>query len=412
MSLSQRLKISSIILAGGQGTRLFPLTLHRCKPAVVFAGRYRLIDVPISNSYHAGIRDIYILTQYLSSSIHNHILCAYHPDFYEEGYIHLLSGEESPSGEKTYYQGTADAVRKNLMNFPDDRDYFFILSGDQLYSMELERVLDFAVKKNADLVVCTIQVPEAEAKRMGIMKTDGDHKITHFCEKPQETHQLNSLSIESKKDHYLGSMGIYLFKKSYLEEILKSPGHDFGKDIIPLAVKQNRAHAFIFDGYWEDIGTVESYYKAHYTLMDEREKTGLLSSMQPIFTLMESAPSPLIEESEILHSMIAAGCHIRAKSIIRSVVGLGVFIGKDSIIEDTIILGSHPWQFQNPKQLSSIGEGCILKKCILDEMVRLPSNVQLINKDQIKHFDGDGIFIRNGIIIVTEKANIPSGYIL
>lgn len=411
--------ITAIVLAGGQGTRLYPLTLSRCKPAVAFGGRYRLIDIPISNALNSGIRNIAIVSQYFAAHLNQHIYSTYRLDTFQPGEFQLICPEETPSG-KAWFHGTADAVRQNLDRFlATNAEYFLILSGDQLYNTDLRPFLEFARKKNADLVVASLPVLEAEARRMGLLKIDHDQKITEFFEKPQDPDTLARFALppELKNVHahatqYLGSMGIYIFKRSALVSILKEEGDDFGRQIIPLQVKRGKSYAFVFNGYWEDIGTVSSYYHANLALTERKECLDIFDESQPIYAQSYNLPSVLVVGTKVRQSILAQGSIIEADEITHSVIGIRAKIGPGTVIRDSIVLGKRdPTQIPDkPYLTSTIGAHCLIEKAIIDEDTHIGNHVTLVNKKQLKNFDGDGIFIRDGIIIVTSGTSLPDGF--
>lgn len=421
-------EIACIILAGGQGTRLFPLTKNRCKPAVSFGSRYRLIDIPLSHALNAQIPHIYVISQYLSSSLHQHILESYQLDLMREARLNLLSPEET-ADKKVWYNGTADAVRQNLEYFKaSSADYFLILSGDQLYNMDLHEMISFGLAREDELVIAALPVEEKEAKRMGLLQVDSEDRILAFYEKPQDPKLLQQFALSPAvlkqfphrhpdKPHYLGSMGIYLFKRDTLFSLLDEKGDDFGKDLIPLQIKRGKTSAYIYPGYWEDIGTIESYYHANLALTQRKECLNTYDETHPIFTRAYLLPSPLVTDTIIHDSIISQGAVIEAKEITGSVIGVRAHIKKGTIIRNSIVLGNHyytPLRYQNPPQPShlSIGENCVIEKAILDEHCSIGNNVQLINKNHLQTYDGDGIYIRDGIIIVTTGTRVPDHFSL
>lgn len=421
--------VAAIILAGGQGTRLFPLTQARCKPAVVFGGRYRLIDVPISNSLNSGIKQIYVISQYFSSSLNHHIQETFTLDGIQGGSIHFLYPEENQDGFNMY-QGTADAIRKNLPVFENcTSDYFLILSGDQLYNMDLYAMLDFAKKKDADLTIAALPVQENEAKRMGLLKINDQHDILDFYEKPQEAHILKSFELGSDffknktqrhrgQTTYLGSMGIYIFKRSALFKLLKEDlREDFGKNIIPNQIKKGKSAVFYYDGYWEDIGTIASYYEATLALTRNQLGLDLYNEALPIFSHSVNLPCARIHETKIDHSILSQGSIIDAKEISHSLLGLRSIVKKGTTISHSIIMGNQ--YYTPPSSLKdklpeefSIGENCKIEKAIIDEHVKIGNNVQLINKQKLNHYDGANIYIRDGIIVVPSGSVLPDGFVL
>lgn len=410
-------KSATIVLAGGQGTRLFPLTATRCKPAVSFGGRYRLIDIPLSNSLNAGIAQIFVISQYFAVELHQHILSTYHLDqFRLKGGIELLSPQDTAAG-KAWFRGTADAVRQTLnVILKNANEYFLILSGDQLYNMDLLEMIDLARKEDADLVIASMPVEEPEAKRMGVLKVDHSKRIVEFFEKPQDEKTLNAFRMPEKNSHWLGSMGIYVFKRSALQNILKEEGEDFGRHLIPKYIHKSKTVAYIYKGYWEDIGTVLSYYRANLILTEKDIGLNTYDLRNPIYSAPQHVPSPLINGTMVKNSLISQGSIIEAAEITHSVIGLRSIIKKKTIIRDSIIIGNR-YYFPKEEGITnvkeySIGENCLIQKAIIDEHTHIGNNVQLINKKNVQTMDGDGIFIRDGIIIVAPGTTLPDGYIL
>lgn len=418
--------VATIVLAGGQGTRLFPLTLTRCKPAVSFGGHYRLIDIPISNSLNARVNQIFVISQYFASDLHQHILTTYQFDAFHSGKLELLTPQETSKG-KAWFNGTADAVRQtwDLLS-RSTAEWFLILSGDQLYNMDLLEMLAFAKQHDADLTIASIPLPEQDAKRMGVLQLGGHSQILDFVEKPKDPKVLHSflLSPEFLKENgtktgqasYLCSMGIYIFKRSALMQILKLEGDDFGKDLIPKYIKKGKSHAFIYRGYWEDIGTIASYYQAN-LLLTQGEGLNTYVEDNQIYSAPQHIPSALIQGTRVTDSLISSGGIIEAEEITHSVVGVRALIKKGTVIRDSIIMGNrsyHPFfDYERPgDQYFSIGENCHIEKAIIDEEVRIGDHVQLINKDGLNEYDGDGIYIRDGIIIVTSGTEVPDHFVL
>lgn len=419
-------KVATIVLAGGQGTRLYPLTACRCKPAVCFAGRYRLIDIPISNSLNSRINQIYVISQYFAAELHQHILSTYQLDMFRSGGLELLTPQETPKG-KEWFKGTADAVRQTLdYILRSPAEWFLILSGDQLYNMDLYEMLSFAKQKDADFVIASLPVKEAEAKRMGLLKVNDLSTITEFVEKPKDPKVLEKFALsqrflkesgrEGSETHYLASMGIYIFKRTALIEILKQEGDDFGHDLIPPFIEKGKACAYVYKGYWEDIGTVDSYYKANLLLTEGKGLNGYNEENQ-IYSTPQHIPSAMIDGTRVENSIIGQGGIIEADEIKNSVVGVRALIKKGTKIADSVIIGNrtyHPFLDQKlpAHQYFSIGENCTIRKAIIDEESRIGNNVTLINKDNLDTYDGDGVFIRDGIIIVTSGTEIPDGFTL
>jgi glucose-1-phosphate adenylyltransferase len=415
-------RVAAIILGGGQGTRLFPLTQSRCKPAISFGGRYRLIDVPISNSVNSGCHKIFIITQFLSSSLHQHIFNTYRHDIFSSGFLELLPAEEKPS-QKEWFQGTADAVRQNLDYFVEAPvDYFLILSGDQLYHMDYQEMIRAAKESDADLLVASLPINSQEAKRMGVLRINENQTIVEFVEKPQDEAVLQKLrqpveGMTTPEKPFLGSMGIYVFKREALIEFLEKTQHaDFGKHLIPAAVSQGRAATYIYQGYWEDIGTVGSFYDANMALTVTEPLFDCYDEHWPLYSNRYNLPGPKIFNSCIKNSIICEGCIVEADQVTHSILGPRTVVKSGSIIRDTYIMGNDfyipPIHTSRLPQQLHIGEDCLIQKAILDKHVHLGKGVQLINKNRLPHYDGEQIFIRDGIIVVPRGVSLPDGFIL
>ncbi len=419
--------VATIILAGGQGTRLHPLTIHHSKPAVAYGGRYRLIDIPISNSINSDFRQIFVIAQYLSGELTHHINQTYRFDQYNPGSVDVLTPQENEKGEKAWFSGTADAVRKNLPTIlKSSADYFLILSGDQLYNINFQHMLSFAQSKNADLTIASIPVLEKEAKRMGLLKIDDESTVIDFVEKPKKKEELDQFQLSStfftklniqphNEPSYLGSMGIYVFKREALVSLLENDGReDFGYHLIDTAVKNKKTAAFVYCGYWEDIGTVASYYEANLILTHSTKGLDIYDEKNPIYTRPTFLPGPKIKRTKITQSVICEGCIIEAEEISNSVIGLRSHIKHGSIIRDTVMMGNHfympPISEAVTEQEYWIGENCLIEKTIIDEHVQIGNNVKLINKAKHEKYDGEGIFVRDGIIIVTAGTKLPNNF--
>lgn len=421
-------RTAAIILGGGQGTRLFPLTLWRCKPAICFGGRYRLIDIPISNAINSGCQKIFVVTQFLSSSLHRHIFNTYQFDRFNRSYIELLPAEERPS-EQAWFQGTADAVRKNIDYFINAPvDYFLILSGDQMYHMDFTKMLAQAQITNADLTLAAMPVSDRQSKRMGILKVNEDGFITTFREKPQADSELEDLRTnrsllealgaeKSQTNTLLGSLGIYLFKRQALLDLLaQDTREDFGKHLLPTQVARGNIAAFIHNTYWEDIGTIESFYNANMMLTKPTPDFDLYNEEFPIFTAQENLPSPKIADTHITNAIIAEGSQIEADEIKNSIVGRRTHIQKGTIVQDSYIMGN---DFYSPRihtgrlpETLKIGENCLIRKAILDKHVSIGNRVQLVNKGNLTSYDSPQVYIRDGIIVVPQGTTLPDGFVL
>lgn len=421
--------VASIILGGGEGTRLYPLTLTRCKPAINFGGKYRLIDVPISNSIHADCYKIFVVTQFLSSSLHHHIFQTYMQGGRASGLIEILTAEQKPS-QKSWFQGTADAVRQNIDYLLENPvEYFLILSGDQLYNINFREMLFFAKSMDADVVVAALPVNAQDATRMGILKVNSHNWITDFYEKPQDKALLQKLRsplevieragiMQASKRNYLGSMGIYLFKRKALVDLLmKDPREDFGKHLMPTQVEMGRVAAFLYEGYWEDIGTIETFYQANMALTDPKPNFSFHNETRPIFTCRYDLPPAKFLDTQIKHTILCEGAVVEADELTHSILGPRAVIHKGAIIRDSYVMGNDYYEstvrdHHRLPPIPHIGENCILSQTIIDKNATIGKGVQLINKQKLTHYNGENVFIRDGIIIVPRGATIPDGFIL
>ena len=422
-------QVSAVILSGGEGTRLYPLTLSRCKPAISFGAKYRLIDVPISNCIHAGLCHIYVVTQFLSSSLHHHISKTYMEGGKSAGKIDLLTAEQKPT-ERTWYQGTADAVRQNLDYLIDSpAHYFLILSGDQLYNIDFRHMMQYALETDADLTLAALPVDAQHASRMGILKIDSHSFVTDFQEKPQAAALLEKMRSSAEtferaglfsctQKPYLGSMGIYLFKRKALINLLKNDLRaDFGKHLIPSAIESGRVAAFLYEGYWEDIGTISSFYQANMGLVASPPLFNLHHEERPIFSLRDDLPPAYISKTQLNQTFISDGSRIEAELISHSLLGPRSTIHTGTRIDNSYLMGNdyytsaiddHPSMPQEP----AIGKNCTIRRAIIDKNVKLGDGVRLINQDALQHYDGPHVFIRDGIIIVPRGSTLPDGFIL
>lgn len=393
------------ILAGGEGTRLRPLTGHRCKPAVPFGGRYRLIDISISNALKKGYTNVYAVTQFLEASLSSYIRDAYNDK------VSMLPSKENP------YLGTADSIRKN-MNILEgsDSEFVIILSGDQLYSMDLDDIINNAKKTGADLTIATLPINEEEARRMGVMKTNKNREIIHFAEKPQQEALLEEFSLGRKQTHiihalderiFLGSMGIYVFKKDALISLLKEhDGNDFGKHIIPEQLKKGGTFAYIFDGYWEDIGTIKSYYEANIKLIQSKHTLDIFSKESQLLTHASALPPPIIENCLLEKTLLTDGCVINAKEICHSLIGLNTHVGTGSVLVGVLCLGT-----LSSEGYTSIGKNCYLEKVIIDENAIIEDGVTLsLHGKSFPDGDIGPVTIKDGIIIVKKGARVPYNF--
>jgi glucose-1-phosphate adenylyltransferase len=416
-------KVTSIILAGGQGKRLSPLTESRSKPAVPIGGKFRLIDIPISNCLHHGIRTIWVLTQFASESLHRHIFQTYRMDKFSGGFVSVLAASQTMDN-KGWYQGTADAVRKNMANFKQAGETILLLSGDHLYRMDFEAFINFHNENKADITLAVVPVEREKVRELGILKMDSDHRVTDFVEKPTEDVIIDEFVIPSdlkdfkqtssgpKKTH-VGSMGIYIFNKQVLFDLLNKYSYDdFGKQIISAAIPDYRVFAYPFDGYWEDIGTIKAFFDAHIDLTKPKSPFNFYDQDKPIFTNARYLPAAKITGSVINSSIICEGSMIQDASISDSVVGVRAIINSGSVLSRVVFMGADSYDIDTDKPVKmGIGKNCIIKNAILDKDVRIGNGVQLINKENIVNGIKDGVHVRDGIIVVPKGTHVPDGFV-
>ncbi|WP_100934529.1 glucose-1-phosphate adenylyltransferase [Candidatus Chlamydia corallus] len=420
-------KVGVIILCGGEGKRLSPLTNCRCKPTVSFGGRYKLIDIPISHAIRAGFSKIFVIGQYLTYTLQQHLFKTYFYHGVLQDQIHLLA-PEGRQGDQVWYQGTADAIRKNLLYFEDTEiEYFLILSGDQLYNMDFRSIVDTAIRTNVDMVLVAQPIPEKDAHRMGVLQINSQGKLVDFYEKPQEKEVLNRfrLSSEHRRIHkltedsgdFLGSMGIYLFRREGLFSLLtEEQGNDFGKDLIKTQMKRGQVQALLYNGYWTDIGTIDSYYEANIALTQKphKAKRGLncYDDKGMIYSKNHHLPGAIITDSMISSSLLCEGCVIDTSRVSQSVLGIRSKIGENSVVEQSIIMGNARYGSSSIPSLG-IGKDCEIHKAIIDENCRIGNGVKLQNLMGYTEYDSPDkkLFVRDNIIIVPKGTHIPDNYI-
>jgi glucose-1-phosphate adenylyltransferase len=428
-------KVLALILGGGRGTRLFPLTRSRSKPAVPVGGKYRLIDIPISNCINSGLKSIYVLTQFLSVSLHRHIANTYKFDMFSQGFVEILAAQQT--NESTdWYQGTADAVRQNIPYIErENPDDVLILSGDQLYRMDFRHLIETHHSAQADVTIAAIPVTEEQTSGFGLMSVDAHNRITGFVEKPKTQDErapyyvpaewLERRGIPCNNRHYLANMGIYLFRTDILYEVLTTRplATDFGKEVFPRHYKNKRMIAHFFDGYWEDLGTIKSYHEASIALARPNPPFDFFSPDGPIYTRMRNLPASRINGAVLEHSLIADGCVIgEGTRIEHSLVGVRSIIGRNCVLRETVMLGSDAYESETQKIENArlqrpnlnIGDGSIIERAILDKDSRIGRYVQLINREGRQHYDGpNGLYyIRDGIICIPRGSIIPDGTII
>jgi glucose-1-phosphate adenylyltransferase len=431
--MSQYENVVSVILGGGAGTRLFPLTKERAKPAVPLGGKYRLIDVPVSNCINSGITQIFVLTQYNSASLNRHISRTYRFSSFSTGFVEVLAAEQRLDSPE-WFQGTADAVRQTIPHIRDWRvNTVLILSGDHLYRMDYRKFLQRHVETNADVTVSVIPCRPDEAEGFGLLKTDDQGKIIEFKEKPKgdalesmrvDTTQFGLTAEESEKRPFLASMGIYIFKYERLIEFLKEDESrvDFGKEIIPAAIEKFNVQAHFFKDYWEDIGTIRAFYEANLDLASPLPKFNFFNTDSPIYTRSRYLPPSKVHNCDIDNSMISEGCILNGVHARNSIIGLRSRIDKGTRIENSIIMGSD--FFESIEEIQNnvnravphvgIGQNTVIRRAIIDKNTRIGNNVQLVNYNNIETADDPNgcWYIREGIIIVPKTATVVDGTVV
>lgn len=419
-------RVLAIIMGGGQGTRLFPLTRERAKPAVPLAGKYRLVDIPIANCINSGVRRIYLLTQFLSASLHRHVYGSFKFDHFSRGFVEILAAEQTAT-DASWYQGTADAVRKNLAHLQSvDFDYALILSGDQLYRMDYRTVLQQHVDTGAELTIATIPVPRSSASSLGIMQIDEQRRIVRFVEKPKEAAQLDqlhvppgsyaTLGIEGQDECFLASMGIYVFNRDLLTRALNNDYTDFGKHIIPRAIQDTRVYSFVFQGYWEDIGTIRSFYEANLELASELPRFNLFDMSAPIYTRPRFLPPSKINGASLDHTIVSDGCILNHCKISQSVVGQRYLVDAGSHITRTVIMGADFYEsaesieqhLTEGRPRIGIGKNTRIDSAIVDKNARIGDNCVITPHGKPDTLDHPLYFIRDGIVIIPKNAIIPN----
>ncbi|NRD22561.1 glucose-1-phosphate adenylyltransferase [Winogradskyella litoriviva] len=417
-------KVLSIILGGGQGSRLYPLTENRSKPAVPIAGKYRLVDIPISNCINSDIKRMFVLTQFNSASLNKHIQNTYHFSFFSSAFVDVLAAEQTiQSGE--WFQGTADAVRQSMHHFlQHDFEYALILSGDQLYQMDFNEMIEAHEDSGAEISIATYPVIAKDATSFGIMKTDENNIIESFIEKPDASllpDWTSNVSEEMNNQgrHYLASMGIYIFNRDLLIELMKDDGTvDFGKEIIPEAINKHKTLSYQYEGYWTDIGNIDSFFEANLGLTDAIPKFNLYDNKQRIYTNARILPTSKISGTLLEKAVISDGCIVHAAKIERSVIGLRSRVGAESTVINCYMMGNDRYESLEEVQqhkvstFMGIGERCFIKNAILDKNCRIGDDVRINGGKKLKDQETDTYFVKDGIVVVKKDAHIPSGTII
>ena len=420
--------VIAVILGGGRGTRLFPLTRDRAKPSVPIAGKFRLVDIPISNCLHSGFDRIYVLTQFNSVSLNRHIAQAYRFDSYRRGFVQILAAQQTLMGEE-WYQGTADAVKHNepyILNPRFADDYVLILAGDHLYRMDYRKMLQVHTESNAAITVSVIPVRKEDTSGLGILQADADGRIVNFVEKPQTEEELlplrvepdvfTSRGIEPRGREYIASMGIYIFNREVLQNALQDDANvDFGQDIIPKSIQTLPVSAYFFDGYWEDIGTIRSFYHANIGLTDTAPAFNFYDEQAPIYTNRRHLPSTKVNSSSVRSSILAEGSIIDDSELDRTIAGIRSIISNGSRIYQSVLMGADYYESEAAKAENAqsgipgvgIGRNCLIQNAIIDKNARIGDNSILVNRDGLENYDGENYYIRDGIVIVPKDATIP-----
>lgn len=421
-------RVLAIILGGGKGTRLYPLTKERSKPAVPFGGKYRIVDIPISNCINSGYKKIYLLTQFNSASLHLHISNSYSFDRFSHGFVEILAAEQTLE-HSGWYEGTADAVRKNFIHFKSQHPtHYIILSGDQLYRMDLKKFMDEHIASGSDISIATTAVNRRDASGFGIMKIDDSKKITAFMEKPAKDMNIDDWKIPAdargdlpEEKEYLASMGIYIFNADTMEEMLDNEKMDFGKEIIPAAIKTKKVNSYIYNGYWEDIGTIRSFYEATLDLTNPVPQFNFYDEDEPIYTHMRNLPPSKINQADMNATLTSEGCVITNSRIRRSVIGVRSIINEGCDLDGVIIMGADYYENEEVKEMNKkngipdvgIGKNCKIQKAIIDKNAHIGDNCCInINGKQYEDGDHGSFYCADGIIVIRKGAVIPAGTVI
>lgn len=427
------LDVVSLVLGGGRGTRLYPLTRHRSKPAVPVAGKYRLVDIPISNCINSGFNRIYVLTQFLSVSLHRHIANTYKFDPFSNGFVEILAAQQTME-RADWYQGTADAVRQHLSRLQEDWIHdVLILSGDQLYRMDFRQFLTTHRQGGADITIAVIPVRQDQCSGLGIVRLDERGQVVDFFEKPKEPALVERLRTpESWIEHkgiaargrtHLASMGIYLFKRDVLIELLSRVPYytDFGKDLFPDTYRRYRVLGHLFDGYWEDLGTIKAYHEANLALTSETPPFNFYTPQGVIYTRMRFLPASRINAAAVEHCLISDGCVVGAGTkLCRCVLGVRSQIGRQVTVRDTVVIGADRFETDEEKQRNrslgwpdlGIGDGSVIERAIIDKDCRIGRNVRIVNARGVTEDEGPNYVIRDGIVVIPKGVAVPDGTVI
>jgi glucose-1-phosphate adenylyltransferase len=414
--------VMSVILGGGRGSRLFPLTQYRSKPAVPIGGKYRLIDNPISNCLHSGLESIYVLTQFNSASLHRHLYQTYRFDSFSNGFVEILAAEQTAEST-AWYQGTADAVRQQLRHLMSNRArQFLILSGDHLYRMDYAAFVQAHRDSGADLTIAVQPVTRDAAPDLGILKLDESGRVCDFHEKPSDPAVLDDLRIrQDGGEHYPASMGIYVFEREVLVELLEAvPEEDFGRHIIPKAVRTHHVQSYSFTGYWEDIGTMRAFYEANLAVSQEDPPFVFYEPDRPIFTHPRYLAASRLDGCRLTDSVVSEGCNIRDTALDHCIVGIRSLIGPDVTLKRTIVMGADYYEMEADLARNSrrgvpnvgIGERCEIEGAIIDKNARIGNDVKIRSQEGVDSKDGDQWYVREGVVVIPKNGVVPDGTVI
>jgi len=414
--------VLTLILGGGRGTRLFPLTHHRSKPAVPIGGKYRIIDIPISNCLHADLKRIFVLTQFNSASLNRHVAQTYRLDLFSDGFVEVLAAEQTPDNSD-WFQGTADAVRQAARHFAGhDANYYLILAGDHLYRMDFCELIDAHIESDSDITIAAQPVSAEDATQMGIFRFDALGHISGFEEKPNAARlaEMKSSAPSGASSHgltadkpFVASMGIYVFSRDVLLDILERPGVDFGKEIIPAALGSLNVQSYLYRGYWADVGTIEAFYDANIQLTQRGAPFNFFHPSRPIYTHPRFLPATRTYDTRIDTSIVAEGCYLDTCEIRDSVVGIRSRVDPGARVTRSVLLGADYYQDEDAHDdvRLGIGANAVLDRVIVDKNARIADGVRLVNDGRVMNADGDGWYIRDGIIVVPKGAVVTKGVI-
>lgn len=423
------MSVMGVVLGGGQGTRLFPLTEERSKPAVPLAGKYRLVDIPISNCLNSGINQIFVLTQFNSASLNRHVAQAYKFDLFTNGFVEILAAEQTLDNAN-WFQGTADAVRQTMRHIQrSEHEMVLITSGDALYRMDYRPMIQRHLEAKADLSIAVLPVDESRAPGFGLLKIDDDRRIMEFSEKPKTPELIHPMASPEKvlarcgvsdpNRCYLASMGIYLFNIDALDRALSQSGEtDFGKEIIPHAIGTQRVFAELYDGFWEDIGTIKAFYDTNLALTEQEPPFDFFDTDWPIYTHARFLPAAKLRKCEIDHAIVSEGSVISNATVRRSVVGLRSVIAQGAVIEDSVLMGCDCYHHRHKDEIvtrvhhliPNIDKHAVVRRAIVDKNAIIGEGAVIDPPKDVQNFDGDGFYIRDGVAVISRGANIPPGF--